>query len=66
MDEMMHRKVLRLRQAAERHTPGSLYAERAYWQDVLDLCNHVEQMDRAWHMRAREVTRMTHREYDGR
>jgi len=42
----MHRKILRLRQAAERHPPGSLFAERAYWRDVLDLCEHVEHVDK--------------------
>lgn len=57
MDEVMHRKVLRLRQAAERHAPGSLYAERAYWRDVLDVCNHVEQVDRAMGDWARQLAR---------
>ena len=47
MDEVLRRKVQRLRQAAERHAPGSLYAEKAYWRDLLDLCDHVEQVDHA-------------------
>lgn len=46
MNEILRRKVMRLRQAAERHPPGSLFAERAYWRDVLDLCEHVEYQDR--------------------
>ena len=45
MNEVFRRKVMRLRQAAERHEPGSLFASRAYWRDLLDLCEHVEHLD---------------------
>lgn len=45
MDEIMRRKLTRLRQAAERHEPG-LYAKSVYWRDLLDVVEHVEHQDR--------------------
>lgn len=62
MNETLRRKFDRLWHAA--HT-GSEHV-RVSSADLRDILAHTEALERAWHQRAREVTRMQRRSGDNR